>query len=483
VSVAKSSHPETASALGRSMRHIGALLITLSGITPAASVFVMGQDVIHQAGTGAVLAFIAAALLGLSTAYVYAELASAFPVTGGEYSIIGRTMGPSWGIQALGLNLFGGALGQAVFALGLAEYLRVVIPDLQPVPVALSVTALSTVVTLLNIRVNAWVTGVFLSVELAALGVMTALGFLHPHRGLGEILLHPVMLNDAGVLAATPLAAIGLAAAAAIFVFNGYGGAVFFGEEMYEARSRMPWVVFWSLAIAVVAEMSPMVAVMVGAGDPAAMLAADKPLPAFLLSAGGTIVSNAVSLGVAFAIINAMIAVGLINARQLYCSGRDGVWPAPLNRMIASVHPQLHSPWIATLIMGAATAGCCFMSLDLLVMLTSTSIVVIYAGVSVAAIAGRITGSTRGGYRMPLYPLAPVVSLIALAAVVAANLVDPDVGRPSLLANAAVMAVCVIYYLFYLKRRGGWTLRGADGLPLEVLEAEALEAEALEKSG
>jgi amino acid transporter len=466
---------EPATALGRSMRRIGTLLITLSGITPAASVFVMGQDVIHQAGSGAVLAFLAAALLGLTTAYVYAELASAFPLTGGEYSIIGRTMGPAWGLMALGLNLFGGALGQAVFALGLAEYLRVALPGLADVPTALAVTAVSTAVTLFNIRLNAWITGAFLMVELVALGVMTGLGFAQPHHGLGEILLHPTMLGEGGALTPTPLAAIGLAAAAAVFVFNGYGGAVFFGEEMYEARTKLPWVVFWSLAIAFVAETAPVVAVMVGVGDPAAMLAADKPLPAFLLAAGGAAIEKAVSLGVALAIVNAMIAVGLINARQLYCSGRDGVWPTPVNRWIADVHPRLHSPWIATLIMGAATAACCFMSLDLLVMLTSTGILVIYAGVSVAVMVGRRTGTTAAGhYRMPLYPLAPVVSLLALAAVVVANLLDPDDGRPSLIANGAVMVLCAAYYFLYLKRRGGWRLRGADGLPLDQLEAEGL---------
>jgi amino acid transporter len=460
--------------LGRSMRRLGALLITLSGITPAASVFVMGQDVIHQAGTGAMLCFLAAALLGLSTAYVYAELASAFPLTGGEYSIIGRTMGPAYGLMALGLNLFGGALGQAVFALGLAEYLRVVIPGLPDVPTALAVTAGTTLVTLLNIRLNAVVTGAFLVLELLALGVMSGLGVLHPHQPIGDVLFHPSVLAG-GALAPTPLAAIGLGAAAAVFVFNGYGGAVFFGEEMYEARTKLAWVVFWSLGIAAAAEIAPVVAVMVGAPDPAAMLAADKPLPAFLLAAGGPMIEKAVSLGVAFAIVNAMIAVGLINARQLYCSGRDGVWPATVSRWIAAVHPRLHSPWIATLIMGAATAACCFLRLDLLVMLTSTGIVVIYAGVSLASMVGRRTGSTAGGdYRMPLYPLAPVASLLALAAVVAANLLDPDVGRPSLIANAAVMALSAGYYFVYLRRRGGWVLRGADGKPLEQLEAEGL---------
>ena len=54
----------------------------------------MGQVVVAQAGTGAVLCFALTALLGVATAFVYAELSSAFPLTGGEYTMIGRTMGP-----------------------------------------------------------------------------------------------------------------------------------------------------------------------------------------------------------------------------------------------------------------------------------------------------------------------------------------------------------------------------------------------------
>jgi len=283
---------------------------------------------------------------------------------------------------------------------------------------------------------------------------------------------------DGAKLVPTSWASMGLAAAAAIFVFNGYGGAVFFGEEMYEARSRLPWVVFWSLAIAAVAELAPVIAVMVGVADPAAMLGADKPLPAFLLSAGGELVEKAVSLGVAFAILNALIAIGLINARQLYCSGRDGVWPAPVNRLLDKVHPRLRSPWVSTLVMGGATAACCFVKIDTLVMLTSTGIVVVYAGVSVATMVGRWNGTTKAGhYRMPLYPLAPIFSLVGLAAVIAANVIDPVDGQPSLIANVVVMALCAIYYFAYLRRRGGWQLRGADGLPLEALEAEPLASD------
>ena len=460
--------------LGRSMRRAGNLLITLSAITPASSVFIMGQVVVAQAGTGAVLCFALTALLGVATAFVYAELSSAFPLTGGEYTMIGRTLGPSWGFMALGLNLFGGATGQAVTALGLAVYLGVVMPGLPALPVALAATVATTLVTLLNVRLNAKITGVFLMVELAALGVMTALGFAHPHRSLAEVTLHPVMLAGPG-LVATPWVAIGLASASAIYAYNGYGGAVYFGEEMFEARTKVAWVVFASLAVAVVAEFAPILAMVVGVRDLKSVLGAAAPMPAFLAAAGGDVLAKAVSAGVALAIVNAMIAIGLINARQLYCSGRDGVWPGPVNRWMAAVHPRFHSPWIATLVMGVATLGCCLLPLDLLVMVTGAGLVVIYAGVSLAVLRGRWKRSTDAGhYRMPLYPLWPVLALIALAGVTFADLMDPDVGRPSLIANLVVMGVSAAYYLLYLKRRGGWMLRGADGEPLEALETQGL---------
>jgi len=456
------------------MRRAGALLITVSGVTPAASVFIMGQEVIHQAGTGALVCFVVAGLLGVTTAFVYAELSSAFPLTGGEYSMIGQAMGPVWGFMALGLNLFGGALGQAVTALGLADYLSVVFPGLPAVPIALAVTAATTFVTLLNVRLNARITGVFLLVELAALGAMTWLGLQHVHRGLAEMIVHPRMLTG-GALTPTPWSVVGLATAGAIYAYNVYGGAVFFGEEMYEARTKLAWVIFASLAIALVAELVPIGAVLAGAGDLKGLLAAPAPLPAFLLGAGGALALKAVSVGVALAIVNAMIAIGLINARQLYCSGRDGAWPGPLNRWMAAVHPKFHSPWMATLAMGAATAAACLLPLELLIVTTGAGLVAVYAGVSIAVIAGRLNRTTGAGhYRMPLYPLWPVASLVALTGVVIADLADPAIGRPSLMANGVVMLLSAGYYLLYLRRRGGWTLRDADGAPLEA-PLDALE--------
>ena len=57
--------------LQRSMHGFGALLITLSCLSPSIGVFLVGSDVIHQAGTSAFICFVAAALLGVAMAAVY----------------------------------------------------------------------------------------------------------------------------------------------------------------------------------------------------------------------------------------------------------------------------------------------------------------------------------------------------------------------------------------------------------------------------
>ncbi|HTX49499.1 MAG TPA: hypothetical protein VME40_08920, partial [Caulobacteraceae bacterium] len=110
-----------------------------------------------------------------------------------------------------------------------------------------------------------------------------------------------------------------------------------------------------------------------------------------------------------------------------------------------------------------------------LVMVTGAGLVVIYAGVAVAVLMGRWKRTTDvGHYRLPFYPLWPALALVALAGVTFADLMDPAVGRPSLIANLVVMAVSAAYYLLYLRRRGGWMLRGAEGEPLEALAREGL---------
>ena len=455
--------------LQRSMALIGALLLTLSASTPASSVFVIVPDVLTQTGTGAAISMGIAALIAVCVAQVYAELASAFPMAGGEYAMTGRTLGPAAGFVVLGLNLTNSLLATAVLALGVSDYLGAVIPGLQPIPTALVVIGGSTLLGVLNIRTNALVTGAFVAVELIALGVLAWLGFAHPARSLGAVISHPLALSAAGALHPASGAAIGLAVAVAVFAYDGYGSTVYFGEEMHGARRRIGRTIMLALAVTVLAELIPLLAVLTGAPDLKALLGAKAIFSDFVAHAGGGVVGRLMGAGVGLAIVNAVIALVLLTARQLYSTGRDETWGASLSALLTRCHPTLHSPWVATLVTGALASGLCFVSLKLLLIVTGTGVAIIYAILCAAVIAGRRSGATAGGhFRMPLYPLAPALALVALAGVLWSDWIDPAEGRPGLMAALATAGLAALYYLIVLRRRGGWRLTAPEP------EAEAI---------
>jgi amino acid transporter len=447
------------------MHGFGALLITLSCLSPSLGVFVVGSDVLHQAGTGAFACFAVAALLGVGMANVYAELVSAFPETGAEYTIIGRTLGPTAGFMALGLVLTGLTIAQALTALGVASYLDVIAPGLNPIVVAIALIVGVNALAILHIRLNAVITGAFLASEVVSLTVLSLMGLLRPHRSGFQAILHPVSIHGAAGLAPTSLAVMGAAAVGAVYAFNGYGGVVSIGEEIHDAPRRVARVIFWALGIAAVLQLTPIFAVIAGAPDLSAILAAKAPVPAFIAATGGRGAGIAMSLLVVLAIINTMIAVALMAGRQLYSTGRDGVWPQRVSRAVAALHPRFHSPWVATLVMGSCSVAWCFAPLKLLITVIASGTVALYAGLCLAAMRGRRTGSTaHGRYKMPFFPLAPAAALLALGAVVWTSVQDPDVGRPGLIWCGAIMAVSALLYRVWLRPTGRWAHRGPTSL-------------------
>jgi amino acid transporter len=441
------------------MRVVGTLLLTLSSVTPASSVFVIVPGVIQQAGTGAFLSMVAAALLSFPIALVYAELASAFPIAGGEYCMLGRTLGPVWGFAMLGLILIGNMLTPAVLALGAGVYLGAVVPGLNATAVAIVIIVASTIFGILHIRTNAWVTGIFLLLEIIALLVLAGLGFFHAQRSLGDLTFHPVTLIG-GSLHTTPLALIGLATAVSVFAYFGFSSAVYFTEEMHEAPRLIGRTILWATVVTVITELIPVVAVLMGAPDLKSLFASQSPFSDFVRQLGGDLLNKAISLSVAIAIINAVLATLLQNARFLFSTGRDTAWHASINDALTRTHSRFHSPWFATLAAGGSSIVMCFLGMNMLLVLTGTGIVLTYAGVCAATLAGRRNGSTaHAAFRMKFFPALPVIGLIALAYILYTNWLDVAVGRPSLIANAVAIILSLAYYIFVLRARGVWILR------------------------
>ena len=108
----------------------------------------------------------------------------------------------------------------------------------------------------------------------------------------------------------------------------------------------------------------------------------------------------------------------------------------------------------------------CFLGLDLILVLSGTGIVIVYAAICLASILGRQGGKSAGAqYRMPLYPFWPVVGLMALAYVLVISALDPELGQPSLIANGVLVVLALAYYRLVVRQKGLWLMTGPeDGL-------------------
>jgi amino acid transporter len=445
--------------LRRGMSPFGGLLITLSGLSPGIGVFIVGAGLFHQVGSGAVLCFLVAIAVGIAMSQVYAELGSAFPHAGAEYTMVGRTLAPEAGFAVLSLMVPAVAIALAFNCLGAGTYAHAALPALPAVPVAIAMVLAATLISVLSVQVNAAVTGVFLAVEIGALMLVTALGFTHAHRAVLPMLLHPVQASGAG-LGPVPFGPLSLAVAGGIYAFNGYGTAVYFGEEILHARRSMAGIIYGALGLAALTQMPPMLAVLAGAPDLNPVFADAAPVAAFVRTIGGEFLGRLLNLAVAAAIFNAMIALVLSGARQFYASARDGSWPASVNRALVLIHPRFRSPWAATIAVGLPGVGLCFVPTQLLLMLLAGGNIVVYALLCLAVIAGRRNGSTaHSEATMPLYPLAPVFGLMATAGIAVASLMDPDTGRPGLAIVAVIMLAGAAYYRLVLRNRDGFAFR------------------------
>lgn len=313
----------------------------------------------------------------------------------------------------------------------------------------------------LNIRANAWVTGAFLFVEIAALALLAVLGFIHVERPFTE-LLTPEALGSAGELAPLGIAGLVIAVTQGIFSYNGYGGAVYFAEETKNARRTIAKAVLWSAGITIAAEIIPLIAIMLGAGSLEELFGAGLPVESFLEERAGHVVTVFVLVSIALAIINAIIAIALQSGRLLFAAARDKALPATLAAPLVKVSDKTAMPWVATIAMGVLAVAACFVPIDVLLNATGSTLAFSYGFIAVAAlVVRRRAAQTTGGFQMPFWPLPPLLSLVAILAIFVLGLMDPNQWL-SLGIAIGIIATGFIYYAVYLRPRAGTHLLLVD---------------------
>jgi amino acid transporter len=454
--------------LSRSLRVVGNVMITLSSITPASSVFIIIPAILLAVGTGSFLALVFSAAVGVAMAFCWGELCAAYPIAGGDYAVVwhafkGRAKplaGPvSMVLFALWVDTI--VFIPAVIALGTAQYLSV-IWSVDPKVAGAVVMVLAAGLAILRVRINAWLTGVMLAIEMIALFIVTGLGLAHLHGDrIGQLFHGWVIGNGSGGVDPVSLASILAITSVAVFAYNGYAAPVNLSEETRGSSAGIARAILWSLVITVLAELIPTTAVLLGAPNLDQVTNGDvsggSPLNAFLLATSTSTVNKIVSLGITVAILNAVVAIIIQFGRVLYSSGRDRAWPGPVNAWMSSISPGFRTPWFATALVGVLGAILCLtVSLDTIIVLTGATLVLNYALVAVGAIVGRATGATAASpYRMPAWPLPPVLAIAALVYITTKQ------TQKSLLVTGITMLVGLVYWAVVIRPQKGraWNLR------------------------
>lgn len=456
--------------LSRSLGVGGNVLITLSSISPASSVFIVGGAALTAYGTGVFWAFLIAGVISILIAFCYADLASSYPVAGGDYSLVSRALGPTFGIADFFINLISLPLIVAVFGLGVADYLGVAIGGLSPLATGLVMVAVATITACFNIRTNAWVTGIFMFIEFAALLLLTVLGVVHISRPFTDLLAPQVLATAGGHLVPITVVGMMLAVTQGVFAYNGYSGSVYFAEETRNAQRTIAKAVLWSAVATMAAELIPLTAILWGTADLPRLFGNALPINMFLAQRSNHLVTVVVLVAVAFAIINAMIAIALQAGRMLYTAARDGAMPLAIARPLAKVSPKSHVPVVATAVMGVIALLACFVPMDVLLNATGSTVVFTYLFIAVAALANHRKAKPAGAYRMPWWPIPPAVGLAILVVVFVMTAMDPTQWTSLAIAIGLVVAGFV-YYALYVRPR-----RGTQFVLLDAVDDEADDA-------
>ena len=331
--------------LARELGVLGAVLLTVSGITPTASIFIDAPVAFSSTGSGVFWSFVIAAVLALGLAFCYAELGTMFPVTGGLYSVVARVLGRPIGFIGFVDYLVLAIVGPATIGLGTAQYIGVFWSTVNSNLVGVILILSTMVVAMFSIKGNAVVTGLFLAIEMLVIFTLIGLGFSHMNQPVA-ILFQPQTYTAVGSSLPSAWARSWPAWRSPSAPDNGYDGPITFSEELKNPRRDVSRAVLISLAVAVLGEFLPITAVALGSPSLHGTLTTSKtPMSYFIQAVAGKTVDDPITVGVILAIVNSAIVGMLALGRLVYSSGRDRAWPGPINGWLTYVNPRFQTPW------------------------------------------------------------------------------------------------------------------------------------------
>ena len=418
----------------------------MCGIGPFVTIPVM---VATMGGPQAILGWVIGALLAIADGLVWAELGAAMPGSGGTYLYLREAFQYSTGRLMPFLFIWSAIVSLPLImstgVIGLVKYIGYYAPNLTDTEqhvLALGVVGLVMVSLYRNISSIGKLTRVFWVLMLVSVVAVAAAGAsrFDPARAFAypEGAFRPDGRFFTG---------LGSGLLIAVYDYLGYSTVAYMGDEIKEPGRVLPRAILYSILGIMVIYLGLNIAV-VGA-LPWQEIAASS-------SVGSIVVERAWGVGAA-RVLTALIVVtafasvvaGLLGASRVpYNAARDGLFFSVFGRL----HPRLHFPHAALLIMGAITAvGCFFPLTDVINMLTAVFVLVqSIAQVLALSVLRRRQPTLKRPYRMFLYPLPSVIAGAGWAYIYLSS------GTKPILLSLVWIALGVVAFLGWARVEKTW---------------------------
>ncbi len=417
------------------------------GATIGTGIFVILGDAVPKAGPGVVLSFIIAGITAGLTALCYAELSSTIPASGSSYSYTYATMGEMVAYLVGCCLLLEYGISASAIAVGWGQYLNELSSDLigmrmpnaiaNPPGVNGGIVNLPAVILVLmccilllrGARESARANAIMVVVKIGVLIMFILIGMTAFHSSN----LHPFM--PMGV------SGIGAAASSIFFSYIGIDAISTASEEVRDPKRNIPLAIMISLGI--VTTLYVLVA-LIGVGtQPYTQFSGNEAGLVQILRriTGATWPGIILSLGAIISIFSITLVVLYGQTRILFAMSRDGMLPQFFSR----IDPRSQAPAQNTIVVSVLVAiAAALIPLDVLADLTSMGTLVAFGIVSMGVmILRRTRPELPRGFKVPLYPVTPILSLLFCVYLV--------IGLPNVtfLLFGVWLSIALIFYFSY----------------------------------
>lgn len=418
------------------------------GIIIGASIFVQPSEITRHVPsvTGIVLVWIAAGVLTLFGALVAAELASAFPQTGGVYVFLREAYSPAagflWGWAML-WTMHTGIVAAIATVFGRYAGHFVELGDAGVRAVAVGAIVVLTAINYVGVKHGGTLQAAFTIAKVAAVAGLIVAGALwrgSPVAGASLSVSSEAVLTLEGFV---------LAMAAGLFAYGGWHMVTYAAGETRDAARTIPRALVAGTLIvticyaglnAVYLHVLPLDAVR------SSTRIATDAAGVMLGSSGAGLVAALVMIS-AFSAVNGVILAG---PRVYYSMARDGTAPA----WLGAVHARFGTPHRALVVQGVlAVVLAATNSYGALVSRVIYTEWIFFAAMAAGLMILRRRASYQPAYRVWGYPFVPIAFIVVSLGVVVLQV--RAVPWDSLIGLGMVVVGLPVYYIWKQSRHEG----------------------------